>query len=195
MISSWKYKDIIFAYISESQISQLVDILHDPEVEKYLWFAPITEDGFRAFTLPLIEQQKNAFSKGEYPASATFTVTKDAELLGICGINQMPDGHNVAVVGYQLTRSAWGQGIATCCLEFLLHYSKTYLKLRKLFGDCVAANKASARVLEKCGFAFEGTIKEKYDLGGRLHDNDWYGRRMEDVSQLPDSLVEEISEA
>ena len=193
MISSWKYKDTVFAYIDESRISEVVDILHDPEVERYLWFAPITEEGFRAFVVPLIDWQRKASSEGEYPTSATFTVTRDGELLGICGINEMPDGHNVAVVGYQLKRSAWGKGIATRCLEFLVHYSKTYLKLRKLFGDCVAANRASARVLEKCGFAFEGTIKEKYEIGGQLHDNDWYGLRMEDVAPLPGNLVEELS--
>ena len=171
-------------------MAELVEILHDPEVERYLWFAPITYEGFSAFVLPHIKQQEEAFAEDRYPVSSMFTLSENGTLLGICGIDKMPDGHNVAIVGYQLRRSAWGKGVATCSLEFLLHYAKTHLNLRKLFGDCVSANRASARVLEKCGFKREGVIKEKYYLGGELHDNDWYGLRMEDVLSLPEDLVE-----
>ncbi|MGD9126996.1 MAG: GNAT family N-acetyltransferase [Planctomycetia bacterium] len=192
MISSWKYKNRIFSFIVERQISEIAEMLHDPEVERYLWFAPITPEGFRYFTLPLIKKQKEAFAEGKYPNSATFTVVKDNELLGVCGMDDISDGHNVVMIGYQLKRSAWGQGTGTCCTKFLLHYAKTYLNIRKLFGDCVTANLASTRILEKCGFTLEGIIREKYELGGKLHDNSWYGLKMSDVSPLPQDSIEEI---
>ena len=192
MVLSWKYKNRIFSYIAEEQLPAVVDILHNPEAEKYLWFAPITIEGFRAYCLPIIEGQQIAFSKGEHPVSAVFTVIENSELLGTCGISRMPDGHNVALIGYQLRPSVWGQGIGTCCAEFLLHYAKNYLSIRKLFGDCVAANTASVRILEKCGFSFEGVIKEKYELNDELHDNSWYGLKMEDVAVLPEDAVQEM---
>ena len=156
MFLSWKYKKREFSYITEEQLSKVVDVLQNSEAEKYLWFAPITIEGFRAFCLPIIECQKAALSKGEYPDSAVFTVIENGELLGTCGISRMPDGYNVAMIGYQLKPSVWGQGVGTCCAEFLLHYAKNYLNIRKLFGDCVTANTASVRILEKCGFSFEG---------------------------------------
>jgi len=192
MVLSWKYKNRIFSYIAEEQLPEVVDILHNPEAERYLWFAPVTIEGFRAYCLPIIEGQKTAFNKGEYPSSAVFTVSENGELFGTCGVSQMPDGHNVAMIGYQLKPSVWGQGVGTCCAEFLLHYAKKYLDIRKLYGDCVTKNTASVRILEKCGFSFEGVIKEKYELGGELHDNSWYGLKMDDVTVLPNDAVQEM---
>jgi len=182
MISSWKYKDLEFSFIKESQIPEIIEILHDSEVEKYLYFAPIQIETFKSFCLPIIKQQKEA--------SAIFVVSQKGKLLGTCGIDKMPDGHNVAMIGYQLKRSAWGTGIGTCCAEFILYYAKTYLKLRKLFGDCYAANVASGRVLEKCGFKLEAVIKGKYELNGEIHDNNWYGLNVEDIQLLPDKVIE-----
>lgn len=192
MILSWKYKNRVFSYIAEEKIPEVVGLLHNPQAEKYLWFAPITIEGFRAFSLPIIEGQKEALSGGEYPSSAVFTISENGELFGTCGISKMPDGHNVALIGYQLSPNVWGQGIGTCCAEFLLHYAKSYLNIRKVFGDCVTENTASAKILEKCGFSFEGVIKEKYEFNGKLHDNRWYGLKIEDVVALPKDAVEEM---
>lgn len=190
MTSSWKYKNRIFSYITESQIPEIVEILHNPESEKYLWFAPISIEGFSEYSLPIIQKQKDAFADSKYPDSAIFNVMEDGKLLGACGINKMPDGHNVAMIGYQLKPSAWGKGTGTCCLEFLIHYAKTYLTVRKLFGDCMENNVASARVMQKCGFSFEGTIKEKYQIEGELHDNSWFGLRLADALPLRDVDIE-----
>jgi len=191
VVLSWKYKNRIFSYITEEQLPEVVNILHNSESEKYLWFAPITIEGFHAYCLPIIEGQKAAFNKGEYPVSAVFTIIENGELLGNCGISQMPDGHSVAMIGYQLKPSACGKGVGTSCAEFLLHYAKSYLNVRKLYGDCVTENAASVRILEKCGFSFEGVIKEKYELNGELHDNSWYGLKMEDVAAFPKDVVQE----
>ena len=38
----------------------------------------------------------------------------------------------------------------------------------------------------------EGIIKEKYELGGELHDNRWYGLRVADAVSLPEGAAEEI---
>ncbi len=192
MVLSWKYKNRIFSFIAEEQLPKVVEILHNPESEKYLWFAPITIEGFSAYCMPIIEGQKEAFGKGAHPIPAVFTVIENGELLGTCGISSLPDGHNVAMIGYQLKPSVWGQGVGTCCAEFLLYYAKNYLNIRKLFADCVTANAASSRILEKCGFSFEGVIKEKYEISGELHDNSWYGLKMDYVVALPKDAVQEM---
>ena len=186
MISKWKYKNLEFSFIKEKQIAQIVEILHDPKVEKYLWFAPLRLEGLKGFCMPLIKQQEKAFAQGKYPGSATFIVTKNGKMLGTCGVDKIPDGHNVAMIGYQLRASAWGKGVGTSCAEFLLYYVKSFLNYRKIYGDCYTSNVASAKVLEKCGFKLEAVIKEKYELDGELHDNSWYGLNVKDIRQLSD---------
>lgn len=57
-------------------------------------------------------------------------------------------GHREA--GYWLGREFWGMGIATEALRrFLMEY-----KVRPLYGVTAIHNKASQRVLQKCGFVF-----------------------------------------
>ena len=192
MIRSWKYKDRVYTFITEEQLPEIVKILHDPEVEKYLYFAPVTLDRFRGYTLPIIEGQKKALQEGRNPDSAVFAVMEDDELLGVCGVSEMPDCHNVSMVGCQLKRSAWGKGVGVSTLEFVIHYAQSYSKVRKLFGDCMTENIGSARIMEKCGFSFEGVIKEKYEVDGHLLNNSWYGLKMEDVTALPQGAVQEL---
>ena len=42
--------------------------------------------------------------------------------------------------------------------------------LVRIFAEPFADNAASCRVLEKCGFAFEGTLRKSVWKGGAFHD-------------------------
>ncbi len=55
-------------------------------------------------------------------------------------------------LGYLLKESAWGQGFATELLSGLVGWCRDN-RIRSLTGGVEQANVASARVLEKCGFA------------------------------------------
>ena len=63
-------------------------------------------------------------------------------------------------VGYWLGREFWGQGIATRALELFLGE----VAIRPLYAHVVRHNRASRRVLEKCGFVVIGA-------DGVLHEN------------------------
>ena len=55
-------------------------------------------------------------------------------------------------VGYWLGREFWGRGIATAALQLFLEQVKT----RPLYAHVARHNRASRRVLEKCGFRVIG---------------------------------------
>ncbi|MGQ0601311.1 MAG: GNAT family N-acetyltransferase [Anaerolineales bacterium] len=55
-------------------------------------------------------------------------------------------------VGYWIGKPYWGKGIATRALSKFLEYEKT----RPLYAYVVKHNRASVRVLEKCGFRLSG---------------------------------------
>jgi RimJ/RimL family protein N-acetyltransferase len=55
-------------------------------------------------------------------------------------------------VGYWLGREFWGRGIATGALQLFLEEVKT----RPLYAHAARHNRASGRVLEKCGFRLVG---------------------------------------
>ena len=63
-------------------------------------------------------------------------------------------------VGYWLGREFWGKGIATQALTAFLEI----VTARPLYAHVVKHNVASIRVLEKCGFVFEGENDEEVIL-------------------------------
>jgi RimJ/RimL family protein N-acetyltransferase len=70
-------------------------------------------------------------------------------------IDDLPTGYiscfqrdGISCVGYWVGREFWGQGIASRALELLLNE----VAIRPLHAHVATSNRASLRVLEKCGF-------------------------------------------
>ena len=63
-----------------------------------------------------------------------------------------------AATGYILTKDAWGQGYAAEALEAIVEVAPL-IGVRRLYAVCHTAHRASARVLEKCGFEPEATLR------------------------------------
>ena len=63
-----------------------------------------------------------------------------------------------AATGYVFARDAWGRGYASEALRQVVATARESGVLR-LYALCHAENPASLRVLEKCGFACEGTLR------------------------------------
>jgi len=88
----------------------------------------------------------------------------DRTVIGSCGFGG-PDG--VAELGYALGRAYWGRGYATEAVLAMLDHARL-LRLRRLEAYSFVDNPASARVLEKAGFADLGVIARDYPArGGR----------------------------
>jgi RimJ/RimL family protein N-acetyltransferase len=87
------------------------------------------------------------------------TVVADGEVAG-SALSFVRDGRRQ--VGYWIRREHWGRGIATAALGLLL----VAVAERPLHATVAAHNAASLRVLEKCGFAVVGEVRE--DHGVRL---------------------------
>ncbi len=79
---------------------------------------------------------------------------EDGELLGGTGLGLEPGGQ--AITGYVLATDAWGNGYATEALTAVVEVA-TDSGVRRLYALCHPAHQASWRVLEKCGFARDGS--------------------------------------
>lgn len=80
----------------------------------------------------------------------------DGTILGSTGLGfETPQQ---ASTGYVLAHDAWGLGYATEALGAMRDRA-AQLGLERLFALCHPGHRASARVLEKCGFLCEGTLR------------------------------------
>jgi len=77
------------------------------------------------------------------------------ELVGSCGLGRRPSG--AVEMGYWVARPFWGRGYATEAGRALIDIARA-LALPSLEGSHFLDNPASARVLEKLGFAPVGIV-------------------------------------
>lgn len=81
---------------------------------------------------------------------------KDSANLGYVQLVKIEEGWEI---GYHIAQIYTGNGYATEAVNLFLNYIKNNTSLKQIIGIALAANKASRRVLEKCGFEliYEGT--------------------------------------
>lgn len=100
-----------------------------------------------------------------------FAIASDAEAFGCIGFELQSDVHRrSAEVGYWLGEPFWGQGIATGALKTLTEYAFAEFGLVRLYAHVYEWNPASARVLEKAGFAYEGCLRKSVTKDGQTID-------------------------
>ena len=120
----------------------------DPVVTRYLsWPMHRTLADTRVF----LEWSDAEWEKGPSGPLLAFS-RDDGRLLGGTGL-AFPS-RTEAVTGYVFARSAWGQGYATESTLAMVELART-LGIQRLEAICHVDHRASAHVLEKCGFLLE----------------------------------------
>lgn len=107
----------------------------------------------------------------------------DGRVIGSLGLHA--DKHRnlptVKTIGYVLARDCWGYGYMTEAVTRALEYLFNDLKLRLVSVSHYTFNDRSRRVIEKCGFVREGTLRQtflRYD--GELFDETLYSLTREE---------------
>jgi RimJ/RimL family protein N-acetyltransferase len=124
----------------------------DPEATKYLgWPRHLSVEDTRSF-LAFSEAEWRRWPAGPY----LIELRAGQQLLGSTGLAFETD--TLASTGYVLARDAWGCGYATEALNALVDVAPR-LGVGRLYALCHPGHRASARVLEKCGFALDGLLE------------------------------------
>ncbi|NNG05880.1 MAG: GNAT family N-acetyltransferase [Inquilinus sp.] len=88
-----------------------------------------------------------------------FCVEADGAPVGAVGLSDLGDG--AFEIGYWIGRPFWGRGYATEAALRVVRYAFEERGARRLTAAHFLDNPASARVLEKCGFAATGETVEQ----------------------------------
>jgi ribosomal-protein-alanine N-acetyltransferase len=105
-----------------------------------------------------------------------FAIERAGVVAGGIGYTPRSDVERVgAEIGYWLGADHWGRGIATAAVVAVTrHAFDAHPELRRIYAVPFASNPASARVLEKAGYALEGTLRESVVKDGRVLDQWMY---------------------
>jgi RimJ/RimL family protein N-acetyltransferase len=173
----------------------LADRRSEPEVAAWQsWTAPFPLE--RAQTLVTEISAMQGPVDGEW-WMVTIADLDDREVLGELVLHPTWDFRSVEV-GYTLARSAWGRGHAVEALDALLDWLWTWPRLTRVHAGLHPDNIASAQVLERTGFRFEGRTALSYWLEDDNSDDWLYGMTRADLDawrgrpRTPPAVVELI---
>jgi ribosomal-protein-alanine N-acetyltransferase len=97
-----------------------------------------------------------AIIKKQHPQS-NFAIEYKGEFAGMIGLMPQDDVYRKsAEIGYWLGEPYWNKGIMTAAVMETVEWGWRNLDIVRIHTGVFSYNKASARVLEKAGFTFEG---------------------------------------
>ena len=154
----------------KSDKARLVNLANNKAVSQYM-----------TYTFPYPYTSQDADWWIETGSKANNLVAKvieyKSEFVGGIGITaQIGWRNHVAEIGYWLGEEYWGQGIATESLKEMTIYATENLQYKKLFADVLEPNKASMKVLEKCGYELEGVLKQEVFKDGQYFNTYHYAK-------------------
>jgi RimJ/RimL family protein N-acetyltransferase len=129
--------------------------------------SPGFADGARSFSASVHNQRREKFYCIEISGSA----------VGGIGFKPGEDVHrHTAEIGYWLGEEFWGKGIMSEVVPAFVNYCFEKFSLKRISAAAYSSNPASARVLEKAGFVFEGRLRKNVVKDGQILDSLLYAR-------------------
>ncbi|MDR3143552.1 MAG: GNAT family N-acetyltransferase [Puniceicoccales bacterium] len=169
---------------------EIARYLNDLEVAKGLTYSPYP------YTLEMAAQwlQEVAFaSQRDQVRYWAITPREGGNFLGILGFS-LCRTHDKAEMHYWLGRPFWNRGYTTeaalAMIPFIFTQEATLQRLEINYRTC---NSASGRVIEKCGFVFEGELRAYVKRFGHYDDVRFYSLLRREVMKEDLRLRREVS--
>jgi len=126
-----------------------------------------------------IEDARNFLERAtiDQGSEKVFCIEIDGAAVGGIGMKPGEDVYRLsAEFGYWLSEEFWGQGIMSEVVPAFVDYCFANFPLNRMFASAYANNPASARVLEKAGFVFEGRLRNNVIKDGQILDSLLYAK-------------------
>ena len=104
------------------------------------------------------------------PFAVTLKDDPDPRMVGAVGCHWVARDHRVMELGYWVAEHLWGRGVASEAVAAVTRFVLATYPVERLQARVVVGNPASARVLEKVGFRYEGTLRSLVFRRERFED-------------------------
>ena len=101
-------------------------------------------------------------------------VEQNLPVIGAIGLEVCEEDEK-AELGYWISESYWGRGIATEAATAVVKFGFEMLCLNKIFASHMVKNPASGRVMEKIGMSKEGVFRDHVKKWEQFEDAVFYG--------------------
>lgn len=173
---------LILRPLKDSDAADLYPIINDPEVSNNLL---VPHPFPKSRMLPWIRERREALLNKERYMLAVVP-REIGKAIGICGLIGISWEHMNGEMIYWIGKPHWGKGYITEAGRELLRFGFEDLGFERISVGCFTRNKASSRVIEKLGFAFEGCFRHEFQKDGEFLDVLHYGMLRADYRGIVD---------
>jgi len=163
-------KRLILRNFVPSDWDALNAFLSDPAVTRYMHFSSWDDEMRHQWFTSLVKLASNPH-RDAYDWA--ITLRSNGCLIGWLILGRSRHVRNPGMrkcgCGYALNQHYWGQGYIPEALQGVFTYAFTVLGTELIHAECERENIASARVMQKCGMEYEGTIYDDDGLGNWVH--------------------------
>jgi len=162
---------LVLREITDHDAEAVFEMESDPVAMRY-WSRPPMRDPAEARAA--VER-----AKGFFPAGTglrwSLCLRGDDWMLGQASLFNFTEPSDRADIGYGLALRHWRKGYMHEALTAIIDYAFGPLGLRRLEADIDPRNVASLRALERLGFAREGFLRERWQVGDEISDTAFLG--------------------
>lgn len=157
--------------VEEVDAADIFDYAGNERVTKYITWP--THENIDV-TLRNIQQNFLPYQEKGVPQSYVMVLKENDKVIGMCDCHTITY-EDVGEIGYVMNEDYWGQGYMVEAVMKLIEVLFEHVGLRKIKVMHIVENVASQKVIEACGFVYEGTFRE-HSLGkdNQLHDMKCY---------------------
>lgn len=142
-----------------------------PEVTR---FSNLPDGPTRAYIKRVMKWMCEVHAKGK-GCAWTLEDRISGRFLGAIRFNSIDTRSKCAEIGYEIHPSVWGKGLMTEAVTTVTRCGFAHFSLNRIEAWTLPGNTASDRVLEKAGFRYEGTLRQKAWFKGAFHDFRMFG--------------------
>jgi ribosomal-protein-alanine N-acetyltransferase len=145
-------------------VNDVFEYCKDSEVARFVtWDAHQTIENSLSFLKFIIGK----YDSGE-PSDWAITLKESGKVIGSIGIVRHDTKSRYCEMGYVLAVPFWGKGLMTEALQRICRFLFDECSMNRIEAECCIENPSSAKVMEKCGFVFEGVLREKIWIKDRF---------------------------
>ena len=158
-------KRLYIRLFKESDVKDLYEYCSDSEVTKYLVFDTYTSINEAKDRVKYCMDNNNKLER-----TIIWGIEDKAthKLIGSIDFVNWYVEHRNAEIGYVLNRKFWNKGIMTEALKEVIKFGFENMNLNRIEIYCDERNIGSARVMEKNGLKYEGTLRQRACFKGEF---------------------------
>ena len=163
-IPTLKTERLVLRKIERADLEDVFAYASDPKVPEFLLWSVHPNKGYTKAYLALLQKR---YAQSEF---YDWGIEFDGHIVGTVGFTSFSIEHGIGEVGYVLSSSVWGKGIASEALARIMEYGFCELGLNRIEARFMVENAKSETVLKRAGFTHEGVIRDGVYSKGKYRD-------------------------